>query len=195
MGGRRAGWAAAPKRQPHSHSTALTEGLRAQFGGGGPGQRGDEDAPIQVGSLLTTGLFVYLLFSGKIFVVFDIIFKSWLLFFALCVALIGGVKLWTDANVVEGACPTCSSPVSAVKNKEGQSCLFCGQLVTAEKSERSGEWEVVRAGPRPGSPASSSRDRRGGMGMGMGMGGMMGGQPRRSASADEDIIDVDIMDN
>ena len=147
--------------------------------------------------MLTTGLFVYLLFSGKIFVVFDIIFKSWLLFFALCVALIGGVKLWTDANVVEGACPTCSSPVSAVKNKKGQACLFCGQQVTAEKSERSGEWEVVRAGPRPGSPASSSRDQPRGMGMGMGMGGMMGGQqqPRRTASADEDIIDVDIMDN
>lgn len=161
---------------------------------GGPLPPGDEDPAAQVGSFVTTALFVYLLFSGKIFVVVDFIFKSWLLFFALCVALIGGVKLWTDANVVEGACPTCSSPVSALKNKKGQRCLFCGQEVTAERSDATGEWEVVRAGPRPGSPASSSRDMPGGM-----MGGRTPQQPSSRGggrpAADDDIIDVDVLDN
>jgi len=61
------------------------------------------------------------------------------------VVLIVGFQLWKTFNAVDATCPSCGSPVTALKNGEPTMCFGCGSVL---RTNREGNGvELCNAGP------------------------------------------------
>jgi len=85
------------------------------------------------GQLVVWAILVWLVFSGRIGVIFD----SFLILFALLsiAPVVGALVLrwWIAANVREGTCPNCRFPVTGLVGKEFR-CPSCTQRILVEKN-------------------------------------------------------------
>jgi len=72
-----------------------------------------------------------LFFSGQFRWLFDLVNVLFILAFAVPIVGVAAFQLWVKTSVVQGTCPSCNSPATAVKGQAGV-CFQCGAPLIVE---------------------------------------------------------------
>uniref|UniRef100_A0A7S0VYE0 Uncharacterized protein n=1 Tax=Hemiselmis tepida TaxID=464990 RepID=A0A7S0VYE0_9CRYP len=84
--------------------------------------------------LVFPSIVLALFFSGQFRWLFELVNVLFLLAFAIPLVGVAAFQIWVKTSVVNGKCPSCNSPATAIKGQESV-CFSCGAPLIVEDGE------------------------------------------------------------